>query len=330
MAAVNPIREALTAGRFSYMVELVAGAKTTEEQLVETAAAFMQVPGVLAGSGTSFAGGSAGHDPVRIGSMMQARGLTPNIHLTCVGRDRLNLTRALDELQTLGIENVFALTGDFPKGSKETAETLYDLDSVQLVELIREVREKTGFPFYISVAVSPFKYTEPDCAYQYLKLEKKIAAGADYAITQLGYDSRKMRELRRYMDERGLRTPVFGNVYVLPLGAAKKFNKGEPPGCFASNELVAQIQAEVDASTDKGMAARLERAAKMVAIQRGLGFAGSYIGGDHNADRIRWIIERSEVLAPKWEELAEELEYAPKGGFYFFESPKGEPQKQTF
>ena len=68
----------------------------------------------------------------------------------------------------------------------------------------------------------------------------------------------------------------------------------------------------------------------MVAIQRGLGFAGSYIGGDHNADRIRWIIERSEVLAPQWEELAAELEFAPKGGFYFFESPKGEPQKQTF
>jgi methylenetetrahydrofolate reductase (NADPH) len=247
-----------------------------------------------------------------------------------VGRDRLNIANALAELQTVGIENIFAITGDFPKGSKETAETLYDLDSVQLVELIREVREKTGFPFYISVAVSPFKYTEPDCAYQYLKLEKKIAAGADFGITQLGYDSRKMRELRRYMDERGLRTPVFGNVYVLPLGAAKKFNKGEPPGCFASNELVAQIQAEVDASTDKGMAARLERAAKMVAIQRGLGFAGSYIGGDHNADRIRWIIERSEVLAPQWEELAEELEYAPKGGFYFFEASKTAPEPRTF
>jgi len=260
---------------------------------------------------------------------MQARGLTPNIHLTCVGRDRLNIARALEELQTLGIENVFAITGDFPKGSKETAETLYDLDSVQLVKFINEVRQQTGYPFYISVAVSPFKYTEPDCAYQYLKLEKKIAAGADYAITQLGYDSRKMRELRRYMDERGLRTPVFGNVYVLPLGAAKKFNKGEPPGCFASNELVAQIQADVDASTDKGMAARLERAAKMVAIQRGLGFAGSYIGGDHNADRIRWIIERSEVLAPQWEELAAEMEYAPKGGFYFFETSKQTPEPRT-
>lgn len=330
MSTPNPVREALTSGHFCYMVELVAGAKTTEEQLVEIAAGFMQVPGVVAGSVTSFAGGSAGHDPVRIGVAMQARELTPNIHLTCVGRDRLNILGALEALKTSGIENVFAITGDFPKGSKETAETLYDLDSVQLVELIKEFREKAGFPFHISVAVSPFKYTEADCAYQYLKLEKKIAAGADYAITQLGYDSRKFRELKRYLAERGLRTPVFGNVYVLPLRAAEKFSKGEPPGCWASKELVEQIRAEVDASTDKGLVARLERAARMVAILRGLGYAGAYIGGDHQADRIRWIIKRSEALEPKWEELAEELEYAPKGGFYFFESPKKEPQGQSF
>ncbi len=53
-----------------------------------------------------------------------------------------------------------------------------------------------GSGCWISVAVSPFKYTE---AYQYLKLEKKIAAGADCVITQLGYDMRKFRELKRYI-----------------------------------------------------------------------------------------------------------------------------------
>jgi methylenetetrahydrofolate reductase (NADPH) len=130
-------------------------------------------------------------------------------------------------------------------------------------------------------AVSPFKYTEADCAYQYLKLEKKIAAGADFAITQLGFDSRKFRELKRYMDERGLKTPIFGNVYVLPPKAAERMSKGEPPGCWVSPELLAKIQEEAKAE-DKGLAARLERAAKMAAIVRGLGYAGAYIGGTHN------------------------------------------------
>ncbi len=324
----NPIREAFSAGRFSYVVELVASAKTTEERLHEIGGELAQVPGVIAAGITSYAGGSAGHDPIRVGAGVRARGLTPNVHLTCVNHSRQELIRSLQELHSLDIENVFAITGDYPKTSEATAKADYDLDSVQLVELISEMRQQ-GLPFQISVAVSPFKYTEADCAYQYLKLEKKIAAGADFAITQLGYNVRKFRELKRYLDERGLKTPVFGNVYILPAGAARKFSKGEPPGCWVSQELVDIVQEEAKAP-DKGVAARLERAARTVAVLRGLGYAGAYIGGDHQAERIRWIIERSEAIAANWEEYAEELTYAPKGGFYFFDSPKKVPKKREF
>jgi len=321
-ATLNPIREAFSRGRFGYIVELVASAKTTEERLNEIGAELSQVSGIIAGGITSYAGGSTGLDPVRVGAGVQARGLTPNVHLTCVNHSRQELIRSLQELNSLGIENVFAITGDYPKAgtAESTHKVDYDLDSVQLVELIHEMRQQ-GLPFHISVAVSPFKYTEADCAYQYLKLEKKIAAGADFAITQLGYDVRKFRELKRYLDERGLKTPVFGNVYILPAGAARKFSKGEPPGCWASQELV-EIVTEEAKAPDKGLAARLERAARTVAVLRGLGYAGAYIGGDHQAERIKWIIERSEAIAPNWEEYAEELTYGPKDGFYFFDSPK--------
>jgi methylenetetrahydrofolate reductase (NADPH) len=61
----------------------------------------------------------------------------------------------------------------------------------------------------------------------------------------------------------------------------------------------------------------------MVAILRGLGYAGAYLGGDHQADHIRWIIKRSEALAANWEEFAQELNYAPKNAFYFYETPPG-------
>jgi methylenetetrahydrofolate reductase (NADPH) len=52
------------------------------------------------------------------------------------------------------------------------------------------------------------------------------------------------------------------------------------------------------------------------------------LGGDHQADRARWIIRRSEALAPRWEEFAEEFNYAPKKGFYFFDSPAAPPKKR--
>jgi methylenetetrahydrofolate reductase (NADPH) len=324
MASGNPIREALNRGQFSYIVELVASRLTREAKLFQAASDLARVPGVVAASVTSYAGGSMGHDPIRVGTAVRARGVTPNIHITCVNRDRLDILRALEDLNALGIENVFAITGDYPQVREAANPPLFAMDSVQLIEMISELRAK-GMPFYTSCAVSPFKYTEADCAYQYLKLEKKIRAGADYAITQLGFDSRKFREMKRYMDERGLRTPIFGNVYVLPAKAAEKFSKGEPPGCWVSQELLERVQVESKAA-DKGMAARLERAARTVAILRGLGYAGAYLGGDHNANHIQWIIKRSEAVASRWEEFAEEISYSPKGGFFFFEAPAHAPK----
>lgn len=327
MTAINPLRESLNAGRFCYVVELVASRLTREARLLEVASKLAQVPGVVAGSITSYAGGALGHDPVRVGTAARARGLTPNIHLTCVGRDRAAAWKTLEDLQALGIENVLALTGDYPKTTTpQPPEALYDLDSVQLVRLIAEARQR-GMQFWISVAVSPFKYTEADCAYQYLKLEKKIAAGANCVITQLGYDMQKFRELKRYLDEHSLRTPVLGNVYVLSGKAAEKMSKGEPPGCWVSPELLEKIRSEVK-DADGGRAARLERAARMVAIIRGLGYAGAYLGGDHQAEHVRWIIRRSEALSSRWEELEQEFNYASKNGFYFFQAQASAAKKR--
>jgi methylenetetrahydrofolate reductase (NADH) len=323
VAGVNPIRQALTSGEFRYVVELVASAKSTEEQILGIASDLAQIPEVMGAGITSYAGGSAGHDPVPIAAGAKSRGLTPNVHITCVNKDRRQILRELEEIQSHGMENVFAITGDYPLGADKSGPSPFDIDSVQLVEFINELRQ-AGYPFYISVAVSPFKYTEADCAYQYLKLEKKIAAGADFAITQLGYDAKKLRELKRYLDERNLKTPVLGNVYVLTARAAAKMSKGEPPGCWVSQELLERIQEETNNSTDKGLAARLERAARMAAIVRGLGYAGVYLGGTHKSDHIRWIIQRAAELAPQWEELAEELNYGPQGGFYYYETPRAE------
>ena len=309
---MTPLREALAAGRFCYVVELVASALTREAQLLETASSLARLPEVVAGSITSYAGGALGHDPLRVAAAARARGLTPNVHVTCVGQDRRGLRKTLEDMHALSMENVFALTGDYP--TKAEQPPVFDLDSVQLVRLIASLRRE-GMPFHIAVAVSPFKYTEADCVYQYVKLEKKIAAGADVAITQVGWDTRKFAELKRYLDARGLATPVLGNVYVLGPKTAERMARGDPPGCWVSPALLAAIRAESRA-TDGGRQARLERAARTVAVLRGLGYAGAYLGGTHEARQIAWIIRRAEALAPRWQELADELSFGDPAGFY--------------
>ena len=323
-ARANPLAEAIGAGRFCYVVELVASALQREAKLLEVASRLARVPDVVAGSITSYAGGAMGHDPIRVGTAARARGLTPNVHVTCVGQDRAGLRKTLEDLHALGIRNVFALTGDWPRarpGSPPLETPVFDIDSVQLVRLVDELR-RAGRSFHTAVAVSPFKYVEGDCVWQYLKLEKKVAAGADCAITQVGWDAEKFRELKRYVDERGLRTPLLGNVYVLGPRAAERMAGGEPPGCWVSPALLEIVRQEARGK-DGGLRARLERAARTVAVLQGLGYAGAYVGGTHDADHVAWIIRRARQLAPRWEELTAELCYGPEGGFYLYARPAG-------
>ena len=156
---------------------------------------------------------------------------------------------------------------------------------------------------------------------QYVKLEKKVRAGARFVISQLGWDSRKHKELLEYV--RGtMRSsiPVLGSVYVLTAGAAEIMGRGEVPGCWVAPELAARVKEE-SKGEDKGKKARLERSARQVAVLRGLGYSGAHLEGlALKAEDVRYIVERSAELAGSWEEHFRELCYAPADPFYYFEN----------
>src|SRR6202012_2466849 len=101
MALPNPLRESLTSGKFCYVVELVATRLKREALLLDLASQLARVPGGVAGSITSYGGGALGHDPIRVGTAARARGLTPNVHITCVNRSREQVLRALEDLYLL-------------------------------------------------------------------------------------------------------------------------------------------------------------------------------------------------------------------------------------
>ena len=111
---------------------------------------------------------------------------------------------------------------------------------------------------------------------RYYKLKKKIEAGAQFIVTQLGYDARKFHEVLRYMKQNGINVPLIGNIYILPFGAAKMMNRNDLPGCVVTDKLLADIDRERNAP-DKGARARILRAARMYAILKGMGFSLSLI-----------------------------------------------------
>jgi methylenetetrahydrofolate reductase (NADPH) len=319
-----PLAEAIATGPFSILVELVASGVKREAQLLEIASHLANVPEVVAGSIASYADGKVGQDPIRVGCAVRARGLQPNIHLTCVNRDRVAMRRTLRDMRALALHNVFALTGDRPAGTgaaDRAAQTAgapapsSELDSVQLTELIAQHRATEGTPFYISVAVSPFRYARESCRQQYARLERKVAAGADLAITKPGWDARKFAELKRYVDDRGLRIPLLGNVHVLTRRVAEQMAAADRPGAWIAPELLEALRKESDAA-DGGLQARLERAARTLALLKGLGYAGAYITGTHAADQVTQIFHRADELHGDWQACAADLQFGQPGGFY--------------
>jgi hypothetical protein len=121
--------------------------------------------------------------------------------------------------------------------------------------------------------VSPFKSRRGEAFAQYAKLCRKVAAGARFAITQLGYDAGRFNELLDVHRRFGLDLPVLGSVYVLTPVSAQIMNAGQVPGAVVSDELLNKVNREW---RDKiqGRALAVERAARLGAVLKGLGYRG--------------------------------------------------------
>jgi methylenetetrahydrofolate reductase (NADPH) len=106
---------------------------------------------------------------------------------------------------------------------------------------------------------------------------------------------------------------------VLSAGAARFMNRGEVPGCYVVDRLVEDLTEEARAP-DKGKGARLERAARQVAILKGLGYNGVHIEGlNLKFADVTEIMERAEAIGDNWRDQVERFDYSPADSFFLFE-----------
>lgn len=260
------------------------------------------------------------------------KGIEPLVHFTCKDKNRNQMESQLYALERANVRNLLVMTGDYPvSGFKGQSKPVFDLDSVQALQLVEHMNKGLEYQgprgtnrlepsnFFAGAAVSPFKITEAEVMVQYYKLKKKLEAGAKYIVTQVGYDARKYHELLLMMEMLGSNAPVIGNIYILPFGAARIMNNNRVPGCVVTDKLLEEIDEERN-SFDKGLEARLIRAAKMYAWMKGIGLAGVHLGG-HNIkyEQVEFVIEKGEELSKNWEALIEEFDFPQGNGFYVFE-----------
>ena len=249
------------------------------------------------------------------------------IHLSCKDWNRNALESRAWQLASMGFNNILALSGDYPiSGHRGQAQPVFDIDSVGLLQLLSEMNngithgKKTlsSTNFFLGAAITNHKKLESEVMPQYFKLKKKIENGANFFICQIGWDSRKQDELLKYMKLYKLNQPTIANIYVLSRAVARFFSTGKIPGVIVLPELL-ELCEKHGKSQDKGKGFFLEFAAKQVAIARGLGFQGTYLGGLNYSSDINKLLEIADSFSnDDWHQFTKEICFHYPDEFYYF------------
>lgn len=281
---------------------------------------------------TDLPGGNPAITADYLGQEVLKQGIEPLVHFTCKDKNRNQMEGQLYAMDRAGIRSLLVMTGDYVySGFMGRPKPVFDMDVMHTLELIKEMNaglEYKGMKgtikhqpsdFFAGAACSPFKKTEAEQMVQYFKVKKKIASGADFIVSQLGYDARKIHEMLQFIRLNCGDIPVVGNIYILPLGACKLMNRNGLPGCVTTDKMVEDLTKESQ-EADKGVGKRLLRAAKMYAMMKGMGYSGVHIGGHGmKYEQVEYIIEKGEELLPNWMDLVREFDYPIPGGFYYYE-----------
>ncbi|AET69852.1 5,10-methylenetetrahydrofolate reductase [Desulfosporosinus orientis DSM 765] len=186
-----------------------------------------------------------------------AAGGEPIIQMTTRDRNRIALQSDLLGAYSLGVRNVLCLSGDHQAfGNHQGAKNVYDLDSIQLIKTVKDMREakvfqsgeaiKQGEPrFFIGAVANPF--ADP-FEFRVLRLEKKIRAGAQFIQTQCIFDMERFEAFMDLACKRGLHQQAYIMAGVMPIKSAKaaKYMQKNVSGMLVPDGIVERMSKAED------------------------------------------------------------------------------------
>ncbi|EKD13418.1 uncharacterized protein L3040_002725 [Drepanopeziza brunnea f. sp. 'multigermtubi'] len=175
------------------------------------------------------AGGSTATKSLELAELCQRElGLTTCLHLTCTNMSRALVDQALEDAKALGIRNILALRGDPPRSEEyrevdekgQSAGAAMEEEFEWAADLVRYIRKQYGDYFCIGVAAYPEGHAdESDPNGQSLEhdmqyLVGKVAAGADFIMTQLFFDVQAYDAFERKLREH--ESELFKTIPIIP------------------------------------------------------------------------------------------------------------------
>jgi len=183
-------------------------------------------------------------------ALLAQKGLDPILQMNCRDRNALAMEADLLGAYALGIRNVLAITGDYPKKSlHHVVKPVFDIDSVQLIKLIKDMNKGIDFAgeplvgapdFTVGGVVNPG--ADP-IEGQIIKLKKKIDAGAQFIQTQIVYDIDGFKKFRDKIKD--IKVKIL--LGILPIRSVKMAQAIQNiPGVHLPKKLIDRIEKAKD------------------------------------------------------------------------------------
>ncbi len=234
--------------------------------------------------------------------LLREMGIDPVMQMVVRDRNRIAIQSDILGAIALGIRNVLCISGDHQKfGNHPTAKGVYDIDSIQLVQTLKTMRDEKKFlcgddisgevPLFIGAVENPF--ADP-FEYRVMRLAKKIKAGADFIQTQAVYDLDKFSKWMEMVRNQGLDKQAHILAGVIPIKSVgmARYMRDNVSGVSVPNEIVSRLEDAKNAK-EEGVKITLEIIEQLKEID---GIHGIHIMAVAWEDIVPVIVERAGLL----------------------------------
>ncbi len=236
--------------------------------------------------------------------LLLQEGMEPNYQMVCRDRNRLAMQSDILGAAALGIKTMLCLSGDHQAfGDHPKSKKVYDIDSVQLISMVKKMRDESKFMsgqdiskaprMFIGAAENPF--AQP-YEFRVYRLAKKIAAGADFIQTQCIYNMERFREWMKQAYDMGLTEKVYILAGITPMKSLRMalYMKNNVPGMDVPDWVIKRLEGvDKKKQADEGIAIACEQIEEFKQMK---GVAGVHLMLIEWEHKVPEITERAKLL----------------------------------
>ena len=290
----STLQDKLRDGRFVITAEVTPPVSTDRGEMLAKAAPLKGLADAV--NVTDGAGARPHLGAVTAAAMLVEQGIEPILQFTCRDRNRIALQSDLISAAASGVRNLLILHGDDPSaGDQPDAAAVFDLDSRQLLETARLLRDAGELPtgrkvsgradFFLGAADNPI---DPPTGWRPEGLEAKVAAGAQFIQTQFCMDAAVVRRYIARLSEHGITGKLSVLVGIVPLRSARsaRWIKEKLLGSIIPDAVIERMERASDPDAE-GRRICLDLIGELADIPR---VAGCHIMAPGNDDVVPGII----------------------------------------